>query len=347
MTQEDKAKAYDEALKRAKLSRLQLLNIGEEATEIEYIFPELKECEDEYMKNWILDELRLSYKYADGDRDRCEELLKAIAWLEKQDDKLQGKTIQEEKTDNDNNVEPKSEIIQDTWYICTHTTCSEDSRIWFKKNIPYLGKEILKYDLGFEPNDYQYYFRLWTIQDAKEGDVLNANGAPFIYKKHDKDYVYFYCGINLADEFIKANGIDPWNNNNKVYPATKEQRELLFSKMKDAGYEFDFEKKELRKIEKQGEQKPKWGDDDEQYLLVCKNALHKYQVSDKWDADIISKWLDDKLKQGEQKPKWSDEDDTIRFELIKRMEALDHYWNRPTDQKLIDWIKSLKERILY
>lgn len=42
--------------------------------------------------------------------------------------------------------------------------------------------------------------------------------------------------------------------------------------------------------------KPKWSDDDEQYLLVCKNALRKYQVSDKWDAEIISKWLEDKLK---------------------------------------------------
>ena len=297
MTQEDKAKAYDEALKRAKLSRLQLLNIGEEATEIEYIFPELKESEDEWIEKIRKDIIlylnnRKIFSFAES---RAAE--RWIAWLEKQDDKPQGKTIHEEKADNDNKVKPKFEIIQDKWYICTHTTCSEDSRIWFKKNTPYLGKEILKYDLGFESNDYQYYFRLWTIQDAKEGDVLDANGAPFIYKKHDKDYVYFYCGINLADEFIKANGIDPWNNNNNVYPATKEQRELLFSKMKEDGYEWNDEKKKLKKIEKQGEKKPKWGDDDEQYLLVCKNALRKYQVSDKWDADIISKWLDNKLKE--------------------------------------------------
>ena len=78
-------------------------------------------------------------------------------------------------------------------------------------------------------------------------------------------------------------------------PATKEQRDLLFQKMREAGYEWNEEKKELRKIEKQVP-KPKWSDDDEQYLLVCKNALRKYQVSDKWDADIISKWLEEKLK---------------------------------------------------
>lgn len=34
-----------------------------------------------------------------------------------------------------------------------------------------------------------------------------------------------------------------------AYPATKEQRGLLFSKMKKAGYEWDEKKKELRKIQ--------------------------------------------------------------------------------------------------
>lgn len=32
---------------------------------------------------------------------------------------------------------------------------------------------------------------------------------------------------------------------NEVYPATKEQRDLLFQKMKEVGYEWDSEKKEL------------------------------------------------------------------------------------------------------
>ena len=89
---------------------------------------------------------------------------------------------------------------------------------------------------------------LWTIQDAKDGDVLDANGAPFIYKRHDKDYVYCYCGVNLGGEFTAANGNNIWNNNNKVYPATKEQRDTLFTKMKEAGYEWNAELKELRKF---------------------------------------------------------------------------------------------------
>ena len=74
-------------------------------------------------------------------------------------------------------------------------------------------------------------------------------------------------------------------------------------------------------VKKLCEQKPKWSNDDEQYLLVCKNALRKYQVSDKWDADIISKWLEDKLKQEEeQNTKWTDEDEKKRKCLIKGLE---------------------------
>lgn len=42
--------------------------------------------------------------------------------------------------------------------------------------------------------------------------------------------------------------------------------------------------------------KQEWSEDDEQYLLVCKNALSKYQVTDKWDSSIISQWLDNRLK---------------------------------------------------
>ncbi len=83
MTQEEKARAYDKALERAKGIHHFSSDIAE-IKRMEQIFPELKESEDEKMKNWILDELRLSYQWAAGDRDRCEELLKAIVWLEKQ-----------------------------------------------------------------------------------------------------------------------------------------------------------------------------------------------------------------------------------------------------------------------
>lgn len=82
-TVEQKAKAYDEAFERARLSRLQLLDIGEEATEIEYIFPELKEeGEDERISKEIIKYLEQTVPH--NHRDEVLKSKEWIAWLEKQ-----------------------------------------------------------------------------------------------------------------------------------------------------------------------------------------------------------------------------------------------------------------------
>lgn len=91
-------------------------------------------------------------------------------------------------------------------------------------------------------------YDLWTIQDAKPGDILVANGAPFIYKSHDNNYVFHYCGINLGAEFVvseKDNSI--WNSNTKITPANQIQCDSLFRKMEDFGYVWDPDKKVLSK----------------------------------------------------------------------------------------------------
>ena len=87
-------------------------------------------------------------------------------------------------------------------------------------------------------------YHLWTIQNAKDGDVLALNGKPFIYShnKYGKNYCYIDdCGQFRASFNLVFEG-------NCVCPATKQERDLLFSKMREAGYEWDEKKKELRKI---------------------------------------------------------------------------------------------------
>ena len=102
-------------------------------------------------------------------------------------------------------------------------------------------------------------FRLWSIQDAKDGDVLITNKKqPFIFNGHydeDTDYIYAYCGISdlVKDDSFYANEYEEeefnvWCTSENVCPATKEQCTLLFQKMKEAGYEWDAEKKELKKV---------------------------------------------------------------------------------------------------
>lgn len=103
---------------------------------------------------------------------------------------------------------------------------------------------------------------LWTIKDAKDGVILVANkkGQPFIFNGHydeDTDYIYAHCGISdlVKNDSFYYNGecieeeFKVWCINENVFPATKEQRDLLFQKMREAGWEFDFKKKELKMIE--------------------------------------------------------------------------------------------------
>ena len=190
------------------------------------------------------------------------------------------------------------------------------------------------------------YYHLWTIQDAKDGDVLDANGAPFIYKKHNKDYVYFYCGVNLGGYFIEADRIDTWDNNNKVYPATKEQRELLFQKMAENGYAWDAEKKELshqevaKKSEHDGkkwiDEKVYWKEREELFedgnQEVINNPMKYGLIKDEDHIADASKKVESKV--------WSEEDEICRNQSI---EAATFYYGLPSET--VNWLKSIKERV--
>lgn len=99
--------------------------------------------------------------------------------------------------------------------------------------------------------------RLWSITDAKEGDILANDHHILILKELDYDWytngtpysVKAYCGIKPNGNFEL--GRDNWCfcGTLHIHPATKEQRNLLFTKMKEAGYVWDVKKKELKEIE--------------------------------------------------------------------------------------------------
>ncbi len=96
-------------------------------------------------------------------------------------------------------------------------------------------------------------------------------------------------------------------------------------------------------IEKQGEKKSAWSDDDEQYLLVCKNALAKYQTTDKWDASIISCWLDDKLKsiRPQTKKEWDKADKEYRDAAIYYLRS---YCNPYKVKPILEWLEKLEPK---
>ena len=117
-----------------------------------------------------------------------------------------------------------------------------------------------------ESMDKEYH--LWTIKDAKDGDVLAIKDIVFIFKHMDK------TGLSLCMSYCEVIGNSKLGlgfdfSINDVHPATKEQRDFLSQKMKEFGYKWNAKKKELKKIE----QKPAWSEEDEKLLKLSVENL--------------------------------------------------------------------------
>ena len=275
MTQEEqmviqaKAKAYDEALARANEMIKSMTNIGGVAKvdDIQHIFPELKESDDERMIQYFkdlapfdnADELYEKYGFSHKD---------AIDWLEKQceqkiktpeeslgiDSDTYNKIVDEciygEQKPIDK-VEPKFEVGD---LITNGILVGRVDAINKRGYHAYFG------DFYSDIPDVNNWHK-WTIQDAKDGDILCSNQIIVLFKQWEDDidynFVIAHAGIDISGKLQITNG--HWLINNKSKPATKEQRDLLFHKMHEAGYEWDANKKELIKIE----QKPDCSEEDE------------------------------------------------------------------------------------
>lgn len=110
------------------------------------------------------------------------------------------------------------------------------------------------------PFSCEHNAHLWTIQDARNGDVLacysEVKGKPIEQVGIFKQYAGRHGGCSNA--FLAHTGID-WDGNiiineymgsTNILPATKKQCNLLFKKIQEAGYQWDADKKELKKIPK-------------------------------------------------------------------------------------------------
>ena len=180
-----------------------------------------------------------------------------VDWLEKEREKPQGKSaleaLQEETVDIANEIRPKFKVGD--WIICPafipetallHVINIEDG-LYELEDIYGTKKRST---IGHVESIYYH----WTIEDAKEGDVLCTYecGVPkivFILKgTPKKPYVLrFHCYYNLMYPYFepdfKKGCLAP--NEEDVKPATKEQRDMLFAKIKESGHEWDADKKEL------------------------------------------------------------------------------------------------------
>ena len=280
---EDKARRYDEALRKARIyyddykTRDNILYVED----MEDMFPELKEIEDERTRKEIIRFIQMEvedemvgnkwlawlekqgeYKspeevlkirqelyqsgYNDGYKHGCENSKKQGDQEEPQVYKTEdGDTITYSETDGYKVVEPK--FHEGQWVVNKFGSWHIDSLD--KKNYQvsdgkghYIYFPILKQD----------EMHLWTIKDAKDGDVLACHGCIVIFKEIDGLNIKCHCAFHYLGVMTTSLFIDTLQNKTAFRPATKEERDLLFEKMKEDCCEWSNEQRkrinELRKL---------------------------------------------------------------------------------------------------
>ena len=250
---EEKAKLYDKAIAHA---RLLLKTIGNATlgnlvlkNEFKTMFPALEESEDERIKKTLIKYFRncVSLEGINGED--------ISNWLEKQGEQKPA-----------DKVEPKFKVGD---WILIDNPCQIES-------IDNNGNYVVQYCDTEEThilsrNFCDSHFRLWTIQDAKDGDVLAAHECLVLFREIDGLNIRCYCTYHFMNN--PSFYVDTLQNKEAFLPATKEQRDLLFQKMKEAGYEWDAEKKEMKKVE---QKHAAWSEEDEKMILAIPLVIDTY-----------------------------------------------------------------------
>lgn len=236
-------------------------------------------------------------------------------------------------------IEPKFKVGD--WVVWDNKiSCHIDNIYQGKESLMYTITDVHNMTRSYSVKGFDNNARLWSIKDAKDGDVLASKNAVFIFKHKDK------TGLSLCRSYCEVIGNSKLGfgfdfSINDVYPATKEQRDHLFTKMKEAGYKWDAEKKELQK----NEQISTWSEEDDAKM---KSIL--FHIEDVENKDVIDwvKSLKDRV-QPHPKQEWSEEDEKTLNEMFSvagraslRKNTL---FGKSYDYiKWQKWLKSIKDR---
>ena len=220
------------------------------------------------------------------------------------------------------------------------------------------------------PFSCEHNVHLWTIQDAKDGDVLASElcCTIMLYKGIEDNNIQFYCDYDFSDidvpgdRFAINNGqhYGSVDDSDDWHPATKEQRDLLLQKMHEAGYEWDYEKKELKKIINKKQIKKNLQDNSFRRIFEqnsarsgedesIKKELISYLAKKKSrETDGYAIWLKSLKDRVQPQPKqeWSEEDEKMLNQIIKDYERGNESWLKGQGSlpfgNRITWLKSLK-----
>ena len=222
------------------------------------------------------------------------------------------------------------------------------------------------------PNDVHNNFHLWTIQDAKDGDVIVYGDNPddyhieviMLFKAQRNEYsaeTYFH----IFDNNYRVN--DWCDCGKSTHPATKEQCDTLFAKMKEAGYEWDAEKKELKKIEQKSTNENLTDVGHEYYSNLLSNEDNVNNLTDfeatmlhigesffGEDAGLDPNDITVVKEQAEllialaRQQEWSKEDETkMRAALAFIKSEFPKKGNEEFMEDTIEWLKSLRPQNMW
>ena len=358
--------------------------------DLENAFPELKESEDTKIKMSLIQyisELNQDVVHLHPGIETCNEW---IAWLEKQGESDETKAkiflinkgypidangtfptyeemyniiregLEEQGEQKpDNKVEPKFKVGD--WITDGQLTCKVLSVTSKSYELYLYNDDYCHFETDVQSIDEHYY--LWTIKDAKKGDILTStsisfhSNCTFIFNgldnwkfdepNGDRAVATGYCCLTASADKMEFGVQGPdCVEVNTVKPATKIQCDLLFQKMKEAGYEWDFEKKELMKIEDEEYNGEDYGIDSlyhaQRILEKTLGSVDGYQTD---DGILSHKCAITAVKKlYEQKPAWSEMDENIISEVIQNYESgfLPSVIER---DRIVKTLKSLKDRV--
>ena len=304
----DYEKKYKEVLERARKTYQNLKEHSDWIASyhtIEEIFPELAESEDEKNIKGLINELKCSLRAANCQNEACNgghekriALLEwAIAWLEKQGE-------QKEYTFKSlprllDMIEPTSKAkaycqkLIDTLVKEGYSTDAKIVGEWLMEmngeKVPMATMDSQKpvemktpeESLGINSEKYNK-----IVDECIFGEQQQPIEVEPFKIEHGK---FYYC---IKDYY---SGVCKRCSKGDVVQALLGMSMMALN---EKAFEYFLPVNSI-------EQKPvEWSEEDEQFLLVCKNALSKYQVSDKWDAGIISQWLENRLKSHYSQKQW-------------------------------------------
>lgn len=199
--------------------------------DLENAFPELRERDDEKIRKALIEMVHdRDDLWIDYDIHKEE----ALAWLEKQ---------------GEQKLAPKTSFKKGDWVVVSnnHRGTYQIEKI---ENLQYTLRHILggSMPLYFCNEDL---IRLWTIQDAMDGDILVKGSNIFKFHFIIGTHVRGYCHVNTDDGrfYDDIGNPDCFSLIGDVFtPATREQRDFFFQRMKDAGYGWDAEEKRIKQI---------------------------------------------------------------------------------------------------